>query len=538
MTQNSPLVAVVGSTGTGKSRLSIELAIALRAGLGSALRSWKNSKIINADAMQVYKGLDLVTNKVTESEMNGIEHTLFDFRDLDHEYVITEWVTDATAEISTAHANNQLPIVVGGTTYWVQHLLFANGLTSLKDSIHDPVHESSISTSLIDLPSSLQQLFNNLPPRGDGVDETMAFDLHNLLSHLDPVTATRWHWKDTRKVLRSLNIIRESNKTVQDAYEAQLDPISRQVISSAENRGQMTGLNQAIGYKEFEAYLNDTSRPQAEFNRGVVQMKTATRQYAARQVKWLKSRLLPAIAASSNVHIVLLNIRDVECWETDILKPSLEHLKNFLNGCPPPEPEPGDLLRDFIEEMRLSAHQSDRRKIRCDVCTTDSRKPVMLDEKTEWDIHRKSRTHRRKESKDSRKEAQLKRQEEIPIVALDVHGSHVHSFESMPISSCFACSVFRRQEKTWKYTTVLELLMVQALRLRLHLHYHHLDPAHDPFLHAPSRSLQPGRDHRFWAYQTTLWEPVHRFPHLYQRCRLHPARDPCPLLISWGSRAI
>ncbi|KAF8744354.1 IPP transferase, partial [Rhizoctonia solani] len=410
MTQNSPLVAVVGSTGTGKSRLSIELAIALRAGLGSALGSWKNSKIINADAMQVYKGLDLVTNKVTESEMNGIEHTLFDFRDLDHEYVVTEWVTDATAEISTAHANNQLPIVVGGTTYWVQHLLFANGLTSLKDSIHDPVHESSISTSLIDLPSSLQQLFNNLPPRGDGVDETMAFDLHNLLSHLDPVTATRWHWKDTRKVLRSLNIIRESNKTVQDAYEAQLDPISRQVpcyvlhalptyscrypaivfwlymdpnhlnpildaridkmvelglkneieamrkvISSAENRGQMTGLNQAIGYKEFEAYLNDTSRPQAEFNRGVVQMKTATRQYAARQVKWLKSRLLPAIAASSNVHIVLLNIRDVECWETDILKPSLEHLKNFLNGCPPPEPEPGDLLRDFIEEMRLSA---------------------------------------------------------------------------------------------------------------------------------------------------------------------------------------
>ncbi|KAF8758931.1 IPP transferase [Rhizoctonia solani] len=392
MTQNSPLVAVVGSTGTGKSRLSIELAIALRAGIGSVLGSWKNSKIINADAMQVYKGLDLVTNKVTESEMNGIEHTLFDFRDLDHEYVITEWVTDATAEISTAHANNQLPIVVGGTTYWVQHLLFANGLTSLKDSIHDPVHESSISTSLIDLPSSLQQLFNNLPPRGDGVDETMAFDLHNLLSHLDPVTATRWHWKDTRKVLRSLNIIRESNKTVQDAYEAQLDPISRQVpcyvlhalptyisrypaivfwlymdpnhlnpildaridkmvelglkneieamrkvISSAENRGQMTGLNQAIGYKEFEAYLNDTSRPQAEFNRGVVQMKTATRQYAARQVKWLKSRLLPAIAASSNVHIVLLNIRD------------------FLNGCPPPEPEPGDLLRDFIEEMRLSA---------------------------------------------------------------------------------------------------------------------------------------------------------------------------------------
>ncbi|QRW27345.1 tRNA dimethylallyltransferase [Rhizoctonia solani] len=285
MTQNSPLVAVVGSTGTGKSRLSIELAIALRAGIGSVLGSWKNSKIINADAMQVYKGLDLVTNKVTESEMNGIEHTLFDFRDLDHEYVITEWVTDATAEISTAHANNQLPIVVGGTTYWVQHLLFANGLTSLKDSIHDPVHESSISTSLIDLPSSLQQLFNNLPPRGDGVDETMAFDLHNLLSHLDPVTATRWHWKDTRKMPMKHNSILFQGKYhatfcmhyqrifrypaivfwlymdpnhLNPILDARIDKMvelglkneieaMRKVISSAENRGQMTGLNQAIG---------------------------------------------------------------------------------------------------------------------------------------------------------------------------------------------------------------------------------------------------------------------------------------------------
>ncbi|KAJ1309939.1 hypothetical protein OPQ81_006698 [Rhizoctonia solani] len=452
MTQALPLIAVVGSTGTGKSRLSIELAGAVRNGLAHTSGPWKNSKVINADAMQAYRGLDLVTNKVTKSEMNGVEHTLFDFRELDDEYIVTEWVTDAIAEIDSAHADNSLPIIVGGTTYWVQHLLFANRLASLETSTHEAQATPLVDNFLADLPPPLQHLFDNLPPRGDDVDETTAFDLHAILAHLDPTIAARWHWKDTRKVLRSLNIIRESNKTVQDTYGAQLDPVARyptiifwlymdpsdlnpmldaridkmvqlglkdeievmrNVISNAKNKGQMTGLNQAIGYKEFEAYLDDPSRPQEEFDRGVEQMKVATRQYAIRQVKWLKSRLLPAVVASENAHIMLLNIKDVASWQTDILEPSLENLRNFLKGQPPLQQQDG-LLEDFLQEIRLSS-QNERRKIRCDICTTDPRKPVMLDEKTEWDVHRKSRTHRRKESKDSRKEAQLKKQEEVRL---------------------------------------------------------------------------------------------------------------------------
>lgn len=336
----------------------------------------------------------------------------------------------------------------------MQHLLFANRLASLEDSTYESSNSSSVNTSLAGLPASLRQLFDNLPPRGDDVDEITAFDLHTILSHLDPPTASRWHWKDTRKVLRSLNIIRESNRTVRDTYGDQLDPVARyptivfwlhmdsnnlnpmldaridkmvrlglkdeievmrNAISSAKSKGQMTGLNQAIGYKEFEAYLNDPTRPQREFDQGVEQMKIATRQYATRQVKWLKSRLLPAIVASDNVHIVLLNIRDVASWQQDILEPSLERLKNFLSGRPSPEAEQGTLLWNFMQEIQSSSHGSERRKIKCDVCTSDPRRPVLLDEKTEWDIHRKSRTHRRRESKDSRKEAQLRRQEEVRL---------------------------------------------------------------------------------------------------------------------------
>ncbi|KAG8687674.1 hypothetical protein FRC09_013353, partial [Ceratobasidium sp. 395] len=372
MPEIKPLVAVIGSTGVGKSRLSVELATSLRDKLILTDAPWTNSKIINADAMQTYKGLDLVTNKITQSEMRGIEHVLFDFKDFGDDYVVTEWVTDAISEIRSAHETWKLPIVVGGTSYWVQHLLFANRLKSLAvDELSTPSLIQSAILPVSNLSPSLQQLFDNLPTRADDVDESTSYQLYTLLIQLDPATASRWHWKDTRKVLRSINITRESNTTVGQTYEAQLDPAYRyptlifwlymdpsilnpmldsridkmvesglrqeieemnQATSTIEGGIEMVGLNQAIGYKEFEAYLNDPSRPQLEFDRGVERMKTATRQYAARQVKWIKSQLLPTVMASGNVHIVLLEVKDPAHWDENILQPALVNLSTFLNG--------------------------------------------------------------------------------------------------------------------------------------------------------------------------------------------------------------
>ena len=89
----------------------------------------------------------------------------------------------------------------------------------------------------------------------------------------------------------------------------------------------MSGLNQAIGehaffwlffgsliiissgFKEFDAYFEDPSRPQVEFDMGIERMKVATRQYATRQVKWIKNRLLPMVISSENAHIVLLELK-------------------------------------------------------------------------------------------------------------------------------------------------------------------------------------------------------------------------------------
>jgi tRNA dimethylallyltransferase len=87
----SDLVVILGTTGTGKSRLAIELA--------SALIPTKTSEIINGDSMQVYKGLDILTNKITSNETNGIPHHLMSFLDLDQDYTVERFRDDGSKKV-------------------------------------------------------------------------------------------------------------------------------------------------------------------------------------------------------------------------------------------------------------------------------------------------------------------------------------------------------------------------------------------------------------------------------------------------------
>lgn len=124
-----------------------------------------------------------------------------------------------------------LPIIAGGTLYWIQHLIFPDRLVS---SLHSekvspgpstPTLKPSpeVSSRVFQLPLQLQQLYQRLPER-DTVDELSnddAWQLHTLLGKLDPDMAARWHWKDTRKVLRSLEIIKESGRLASQSVRSQ-----------------------------------------------------------------------------------------------------------------------------------------------------------------------------------------------------------------------------------------------------------------------------------------------------------------------------
>jgi tRNA dimethylallyltransferase len=124
------------------------------------------------------------------------------------------------------HENHELPIIVGGTSYWMQHLIFPNRLVSKysgslsqsPSSMAEPLWSEQLSLSITSLPPDLLLLLQHLPeePPSAKVNPDGAFRLHSLLSKLDPIVSQRWHWKDTRKVLRSLQIIKQCRQRPSD----------------------------------------------------------------------------------------------------------------------------------------------------------------------------------------------------------------------------------------------------------------------------------------------------------------------------------
>ena len=124
------------------------------------------------------------------------------------------------------HENNELPIIVGGTSYWMQHLIFPNRLVSKHSGscsqspspLAEPLWSEQLLSSITSLPPDLLLLLQHLPeePPSAKVNPDGAFRLHSLLSKLDPIVSKRWHWKDTRKVLRSLQIIKQCRQRPSD----------------------------------------------------------------------------------------------------------------------------------------------------------------------------------------------------------------------------------------------------------------------------------------------------------------------------------
>jgi tRNA dimethylallyltransferase len=120
----------------------------------------------------------------------------------------------------------EIPIVVGGTSYWMQHLMFPDRLAG-KQPETSPVLSESITGALASLPPHLLDLFNCLPqhPPDAAVDPDAATALHLLLHHLDPAVAARWHWRDTRKVLRSLRIVKDTGRRPSEIMSEQSEII-------------------------------------------------------------------------------------------------------------------------------------------------------------------------------------------------------------------------------------------------------------------------------------------------------------------------
>ncbi|RDB21249.1 tRNA dimethylallyltransferase, mitochondrial [Hypsizygus marmoreus] len=465
-----PLIAICGTTGVGKSNFAIELALHLCR--SSRNDDWKGAKIINADAMQIYSGMDVITNKVPESERQGVEHLLMGFKSPGEQYVVGEWVQDALKAIDETHKRSEIPIVVGGTSYWIQHLMFPNRLAFDSSSLASgsttlqPMSQE-LTNAINSLSSNLFALFNDLPsnPPSAATDPDAAFDLHTLLSILDPPVANRWHWRDTRKVLRSLCIIKESGRRASEIIKDQTNDMSaniprfrtlcfwlyaeppvleirlnervdkmieqgllseirslREIAQAASNKppsfgvrigegmpdvntDYTLGIYQSIGYKEFHDYLSASEPSEKAFKNAIEHMKVSTRQYAKRQISWIRNKLLPAVYAANTEETVtptfLLDATELgEQWLSGVRDPGIQIMEDFLAERELPDPcALSDNARKMLTIDRKPVDPTSvlnaRRKIICTTCTIYPDRPVMVEEGRERAAHEKTRLHRK-----------------------------------------------------------------------------------------------------------------------------------------------
>lgn len=146
----SRVIVITGPTAVGKTKLSIELAKKL------------NGEIINADAMQVYKGLNIGTAKVTEKEKENIPHHLFDIKEVEEEYSIYNYQKDCRKVIDNILSRNKTPILVGGTGLYIKAALYDYKLSEeKKNNTYDNLKTEEIYKELLKLDKDINIDKNN-----------------------------------------------------------------------------------------------------------------------------------------------------------------------------------------------------------------------------------------------------------------------------------------------------------------------------------------------------------------------------------------
>ena len=282
MAQKIKTVVIAGPTAAGKTSFGVDMALAL------------NGEIINADSMQVYRGMDIGTAKPTDEEKKGIPHHLMDVVDPDEEFNAAIFRNRALPILKEIFSRKKVCLVVGGTGLYIKSLL---------DGIFEcpPVD--------LDFRESLRK----------ECDNQGAQRLHQRLMRLDPKSAVTIHPNDRARIIRALEIIRLTGKSPLDVKreQAQINPplcalklylkVDREMlyrridkrtkdmfkaglIDETENllkQGYSPALKpmKAIGYRHIIDYLEN----RCSLSDTVDKIQRDTRRYAKRQMTWFKA---------------------------------------------------------------------------------------------------------------------------------------------------------------------------------------------------------------------------------------------------------
>ena len=292
------VIVITGPTAVGKTKLSIELA------------KRYNGEIINADAVQVYKGLDIGSVKVTEEEKEDIPHHLFDIKEVNEEYTIYHYQKDCRKLIKEVQGRGKTPILVGGTGLYIKAALYDYKLTEEKE------------TNTYDNLTN-EELYNKLLE----VDKNIVIDKNNR-----------------RRLIRAINYYKENNKSINtnttnkllyDAIFIGLTTDRRILYDKINNRVDIMikdgllnevkafydknvrtkPLLNAIGYREIYSYFDGN----ISLEEAIDKIKQNSRHYAKRQYTFFNHQL-PIVWFETDYNNFNNTIKEVE-----------EYIKNSSN---------------------------------------------------------------------------------------------------------------------------------------------------------------------------------------------------------------
>ncbi|WAH35322.1 tRNA (adenosine(37)-N6)-dimethylallyltransferase MiaA [Alicyclobacillus dauci] len=275
------VLCVVGPTAVGKSDLAVDICLKY------------HGEVISADSMQIYRGMDIGTAKLTTAEQRGITHHLLDIVDPTSSYTVATWKDEADKTIKSLGKRHLLPVVCGGTGLYIR---------AITDDLQFP-----------ERPDTLQiraRWYTFLETHGPHA-------LHEQLERVDPLSAKRLHENDVKRVIRALEVAETADKPLSEGYdwspktgrydvlliglfmerEALYERVNRRVdrmvdlglfaevrkLLEAGVTPEHTAL-QAIGYKEVVQCLQG----ECSAEEAIESIKRNTRRFVKRQLSWFR----------------------------------------------------------------------------------------------------------------------------------------------------------------------------------------------------------------------------------------------------------
>jgi len=267
------IIVITGPTGVGKTKLSIELAKKL------------NGEIINADAMQIYKYLDIGTAKIKEEEKSGIPHHLFDIKNIDEEYSIYHYQKDCRNKIKEILKRNHTPILVGGTGLYIKSALYDYQLNENKidESIYNNINTEDLYQILITKDKkSMNSIDKNNRKR---IINALVFYEQNQKS----ITENR-----TEKILYDTIFIglTTNRENLYNIINKRVDKMMKEGLLEEVKNIYNKNINSkplsiGIGYKELIKYLNK----EVSLDEAIDEIKKNSRHYAKRQYTFFNHQL-------------------------------------------------------------------------------------------------------------------------------------------------------------------------------------------------------------------------------------------------------